>query len=144
MRKSSYVIIATVLVALIVSGAFAGIYLLNPMISGPTSSGGVVRVVAGENFWGSLITQLGGTRVSVTSIVSDPNADPHEYEPTSQDARTITDAQYVIYNGVGYDPWMDNLLSANPVNGRAVLNTGDFFGKIHETIDGNRFARAEI
>ena len=66
---------------------------------------------------------------NVTSIINDPNADPHSYEPVSQDARTIADAQYVIYNGVGYDPWMDKLLAANPSPNRKVLNVGDFFGK---------------
>ncbi|MGB9213078.1 MAG: zinc ABC transporter substrate-binding protein, partial [Halobacteriota archaeon] len=98
MRKTSYVIIATVLVALIVSGAFAGIYLLNYATSSTASSNGVIRVVAAENFWGSLITQLGGTRVSVTSIVSDPNADPHEYESNAANAIAIANAQLVIIN----------------------------------------------
>jgi len=134
MRKSSYVIIATVLVALIVSGAFAGIYLLNPMISGPTSSGGVVRVVAGENFWGSLITQLGGTRVSVTSIVSDPNADPHEYESNTADALAIANAQLVIINGAGYDTWAQQLIAASSSPGQVVLNVQEL---LNQTADAN-------
>src|ERR1700758_1263495 len=77
------------------------------------SSAGPVQVVAAENFWGSIAAQVGGSHVDVTSIIVDPNADPHAYEPTTQDARTVADAQYVIYNGVGYDPWMDKLLQAN-------------------------------
>ena len=88
-----------------------------------------VEVVAAENFWGSIAAQVGGSHVHVTSIIQDPNADPHSYEPTSQDARTVADAQYVIYNGAGYDAWMDKLIAANPVPGRTVLNVGDFFGK---------------
>ena len=68
--------------------------------------------------------------MKVTSIINDPNADPHSYEPTSQDARTVADAQYVIYNGVGYDAWMDKLLAANPSASRKELNVGDFFGKV--------------
>jgi len=86
-------------------------------------------VVAAENFWGSIAAQVGGSHVIVTSIINDPNADPHSYEPVSQDARNIADAQYVIYNGTGYDAWMDKLLAANPVAGRKQLNVGDFFGK---------------
>ncbi len=86
-------------------------------------------MVAAENFWGSIAAQVGGSHVHVTSIINDPNADPHSYEPVSQDARTIADAQYVIYNGAGYDAWMDKLLAANPAPGRKVLNVGDFFGK---------------
>ncbi len=94
-------------------------------------SGGKVRVVAAENFWGSIASQVGGSHVTVTSVIVDPNADPHSYEPTSPDARTVADAQYVIVNGAGYDPWADRLLQANPANGRKVLNVGDLNGK-HE------------
>ena len=59
----------------------------------------------------------------------DPNADPHDYPPTSADARTIADAKYVIFNGAGYDPWVDKLLKANPANGRKELNVGTLNGK---------------
>jgi zinc/manganese transport system substrate-binding protein len=97
-----------------------------------TSGGnGPMQVVAAENFWGSIASQVGGSHVHVTSIIIDPNADPHSYEPTSTDARTVAEAQYVIANGVGYDPWVDKLLQANPSSGRKELNVGDFNGK-HE------------
>lgn len=89
----------------------------------PSDTSGV-SVVAAENFWGSLASQLGGTRVHVTSIIADPNADPHSYEPTTQDARTVADARYVIANGAGYDGWMAKLLAANPVSGRVELDVG--------------------
>ncbi len=95
-----------------------------------TPSSGVVQVVAAENFWGSIAAQVGSSHVKVTSIINDPNADPHSYEPTSQDARTVADAQYVIYNGVGYDGWMDKLLAANPSTNRQELNIGDYFSKV--------------
>lgn len=99
---------------------------------GSSSGGGkTIEVIAAENFWGSIASQVGGSHVHVTSIIVDPNADPHAYEPTTQDARTVADAQYVIYNGAGYDPWMDKLLQANPTSGRKELNVGDFNGK-HE------------
>jgi zinc/manganese transport system substrate-binding protein len=96
-----------------------------------SGSSGPVQVVAAENFWGSIASQVGGSHVHVTSIIVDPNADPHSYEPTSADARTVADAQYVIVNGAGYDPWADKLLQANPASGRKELNVGDFSGK-HE------------
>jgi len=96
-----------------------------------TASSGPVQVVAAENFWGSIAAQVGGSHVHVTSIIVDPNADPHSYEPTAADGRTVADAQYVIVNGTGYDPWADKLLQANPVSGRKELNVGDFNGK-HE------------
>ncbi len=92
---------------------------------------GLIQVVAAENFWGSIAAQVGGSHVHVTSIIVDPNADPHSYEPTAADARTVVQAQYVIVNGAGYDPWADKLLQANPVSGRKELNVGDLNGK-HE------------
>ena len=96
-----------------------------------TGSAGPVQVVAAENFWSSIAVQVGGSHVHVTSIIVDPNADPHSYEPTAADARTVADAQYVIVNGAGYDPWADKLLQANPASGRKELNVGNFNGK-HE------------
>ena len=91
--------------------------------------GGQIRVVAAENFWGSLVTQLGGTRVSVTSVVTDPNTDPHDYQSSASTARSFAVAQYVVVNGAGYDDWAKGLLDANPTNGRTVLTVADLLGK---------------
>jgi zinc/manganese transport system substrate-binding protein len=94
----------------------------------PTSSGKTIQVVAAENFWGSIAAQLGGDHVKVTSIISNPDADPHDYEPTAADARTVAGAQFTIVNGIGYDAWADKLLSANPTDGRTDLKVGDLVG----------------
>lgn len=134
MRRTSYAIIAAVSAALIVSTAFAGIYLANPTTSSTTSSSGVMHVVAAENFWGSLITQLGGTRVSVTSIVSDPNADPHEYESNTGDAIAIANAQLVIINGAGYDTWAQQLIASSNTPHQVVLNVQEL---VNQTVDAN-------
>jgi zinc/manganese transport system substrate-binding protein len=93
------------------------------------SSSGGIRIVAAENFWGSIAAQVGGQHVSVTSLINEPNTDPHSYEPTTGNARDVVAASYVILNGAGYDPWADRLLKANPVTGRRVLNVGDLTGK---------------
>ena len=74
-------------------------------------------MVAAENFWGSLAAQLGGDRVSVRSIIDNPDADPHDYEPTAADARAMAGAQLVIVNGIGYDAWAGKLVDANPDSG---------------------------
>ncbi len=95
----------------------------------PAAGSGSLSVVATENFWGSIATQLGGDRVQLTSIITNPDTDPHDYEPAPDDARTVADAQYVILNGAGYDPWLTKLLNANPVKDRKVLNVGDLVGK---------------
>ena len=85
-------------------------------------------MVAAENFWGSIARQLGGTHAQVTSIIVNPAQDPHSYEPTTVDARTMATAQLAIVNGVGYDPWAPKLLAANPVDGRLTLTVGSLFG----------------
>jgi zinc/manganese transport system substrate-binding protein len=109
----------------------AGLLLAACGLSPATSSaiGAKVEVVAAENFWGSIAAQIGGERAHVTSIIVNPDTDPHAYESTPSDARTIAQARYVIVNGVGYDPWAPKLLEANPVAGRQVLTVGDLFNK---------------
>jgi zinc/manganese transport system substrate-binding protein len=94
----------------------------------PSAASGGLRVVAAENFWGSIAKQLAGTQASVQSIIVNPAQDPHSYEATAADARTLATAQLAIVNGVGYDPWASKLLAANPVGGRITLNVGDLFG----------------
>jgi zinc/manganese transport system substrate-binding protein len=90
---------------------------------------GTIDVVAGENFWGSLVSQLGGNHTSVTSIVTDPNTDPHEYEANTSTDVAITDAQYIIVNGVGYDDWALSIISADGKgSSQLVLNVGDLNG----------------
>jgi zinc/manganese transport system substrate-binding protein len=90
---------------------------------------GVVHVVAGENFWGDIATQLGGSRAIVQSVVTDPNADPHEYESSTNDARAFATADLVILNGAGYDDWGQKLLQASPNQGRRILDVADLLGK---------------
>jgi zinc/manganese transport system substrate-binding protein len=89
---------------------------------------GRFSVAVAENFWGSIVAQLGGPDAHVTSIIANPNADPHDYEPTVDDARTIATARYVVENGIGYDGWVQKLLDANPKSDRTVLNVGDLLG----------------
>src|SRR5438309_172081 len=96
---------------------------------GPTAGAGSLNVVAGENFWGNIATQLGGSKVNVQSVVTDPNADPHEYESNTNDARAFAQADLVILNGAGYDDWGKKLLDANSSSRRQVLNVADLVGK---------------
>ena len=97
---------------------------------GSTSSDSTtgVRVVAAENFWGSIAKQIAGDEADVQSIITNPAQDPHSYEPTANDARTMAMSQLAIVNGVGYDPWAPKLLSANPDGARIVLTVGSLFG----------------
>ena len=93
-----------------------------------THGAGTLRVVAAENVWGSIAAQLGGDKVSVTSIINSPDTDPHDYEPRAQDARAVASAAYVIVNGAGYDPWAAKLISAAGGKGPTVLDVGKLVG----------------
>jgi zinc/manganese transport system substrate-binding protein len=112
-------------------GAALGLLLLAAACGGPSvssGSSGTINVVAGENFWGSIALQLGGTKVNVQTVVTDPNTDPHEYESSANDARAFAEATLVILNGAGYDDWGKRLLAANQAANRQVLNVADLLG----------------
>jgi zinc/manganese transport system substrate-binding protein len=91
-------------------------------------SGGSLRVVAAENFWGSVASELAGVKASVTSVIVNPNTDPHAYDATPADARRFAGAKLAIVNGIGYDDWAQRLLAASPLRGRITLNVGGLLG----------------
>jgi zinc/manganese transport system substrate-binding protein len=97
--------------------------------TGAPSRTHVINVVAAENFWGSIARQLGGSQARVLSLVSDPNADPHEFESSAASARAVAVADYVIENGAGYDDWMTRLMAASPNPRRRVLSIANLVGK---------------
>ncbi len=90
-----------------------------------TGGRGKIQLVAAENFWGSIASQLGGEKVSVQSLIVNPGTDPHSYQPTAEDARAIAGASMAIVNGAGYDDWAQQLLQASPAAERPVLNVGE-------------------
>jgi zinc/manganese transport system substrate-binding protein len=92
---------------------------------GAAGLSGPPQIVAAENMWGSIAAQLAGRQADVASIITNPAEDPHAYEPTASDGRTLAEASLAIVNGIGYDPWASRLLAANPSPGRIVLNVGD-------------------
>jgi zinc/manganese transport system substrate-binding protein len=97
-----------------------------PSINGacPTPT---VHVLAVENFYADLVNQIGGQCVITTTILSDPDADPHEYQPAASDVRAYQSAQLVVENGLGYDDFSDRILatlSAQP----ELIRVGDVLG----------------
>jgi zinc/manganese transport system substrate-binding protein len=98
-----------------------------PSTTPVSTSGTVIQVAAAENFWGSIASQIGGIHAHVVSIITNPNTDPHVYEPTAGDARTLAEAQLVVENGIGYDPWVPKLLAADQTQA-TVLNVGALLG----------------
>ncbi len=95
------------------------------VLAAAQTAGRVINVVAAENFYGDIAGQLGGARVHVTSILSNPTVDPHEYESSVNDAKAVARADLVIENGGGYDDWMDKLLSGSPSGKRVVVKAFD-------------------
>ena len=89
-----------------------------------TSSSQVVTAVASINAWGSILSQLGGTHVRTTSIITNPNTDPHDYEPTPADGRAIANAALVVENGIGYDTWAAKTVAATNRPGQLVVDVG--------------------
>lgn len=88
-----------------------------------------VNVVAAENFYGDVASQIGGRHVAVTSILSNPDQDPHLFEASPKTARALQHAQVVIYNGADYDPWMGKLLGASKQAKRATIVVADLVGR---------------
>lgn len=88
-----------------------------------------IPVVAAENFYGDVVQQLGGDRVDVTSILSNPDQDPHLFEASPKTARALQHASLVVYNGADYDPWMGKLLNVSKNDKRKTIVAADLVGK---------------
>src|SRR5690242_16076983 len=88
-----------------------------------------IAIVAAENFYGDAAEQVGGSAVKVTSILSNPDQDPHLFEASASTARDLAAARIVIYNGADYDPWMGKLLSASRATGRITIEVAKLVGK---------------
>jgi zinc/manganese transport system substrate-binding protein len=86
---------------------------------------GAISVVAAENFFGDVAQQLAGANATVSSILSNPDQDPHLFEASPSVARLLSDAAIAIYNGADYDPWMTKLLSATRSPARKVIVVAD-------------------
>jgi zinc/manganese transport system substrate-binding protein len=94
----------------------------------PVESGPPLAVLGTENFYADLLVQIGGSRVQATSFINDPNADPHAFESSTQDAALVADARLVIVNGLGYDDFMQKLLGASSRPDRMVIDVQQFLG----------------
>lgn len=90
----------------------------------PVGKTGPVSLLAAENVYGDLAQQIGGADVSVDSVLTNPDQDPHLFEASPSVARKLAAARVVILNGLGYDPWMERLLAGAPIAGRVVLTAG--------------------
>jgi zinc/manganese transport system substrate-binding protein len=106
----------------------AGPSLTSPAASTGTTAPAVIRAVAAENQYGNVIAQVGGRHVSVTSLLSNPNTDPHTFEASPAVAREVGAARLVVQNGLGYDSFMTTIEQAAPSSGRMVINVQRLLG----------------
>lgn len=94
----------------------------------PVSSGPKLAVLGTENFYADLLSQIGGQRVAATSLLNDPNTDPHAFEASPKAAVAVADAMLVIVNGLGYDGFMQKLLGASTKPARVVISVQELLG----------------
>jgi len=88
-----------------------------------------IEVAAIENFYGNVAQQIGGDRVSVVSILNNPDQDPHLFEVSPAVIREVAAAQVVVYNGAGYDPWVEKVLGATAKPGRVAIIAADLMNR---------------
>jgi zinc/manganese transport system substrate-binding protein len=99
--------------------------LLLAACGGSTAATGKLDVVAAENVYGNIAAQIGGPHVSVTSILTSPNADPHLFEPGTSAGLAVSEAKVALQNGLGYDAFMTKLEDAAPSKSRSVVTMAD-------------------
>jgi zinc/manganese transport system substrate-binding protein len=132
MKYATYITIGLMILIAIASFVVIKDYHPSPFgtnNSVATNTTKTIQIVAAENFWGSLVSQIGGTHVKVLSIVSDPNADPHEYESNTENARAFAMADYIVVNGAGYDSWANKLIGTGIKSGCKILNVAELLEK---------------
>jgi zinc/manganese transport system substrate-binding protein len=104
-------------------------FALVALVTAAHAADGRIEVVAAENFYGSVAKEVGGDRVSVTSILSNPDQDPHLFEVSPAIIRQVAAAQIVVYNGADYDPWVEKLAKVAAKPGRVTIVAADLMDR---------------
>ena len=96
--------------------------------SSASTQAGVISAVGAENEYANVLSQIGGRYVHVSSILDNPNTDPHTFEASASVAQEISAAQLIVQNGIGYDAFMNRIESASPNAARKVITASDVLG----------------
>lgn len=115
-------------------GALLSLFVAWAQFPPTHAAGAKIPIVAAENFYGDVAQQIGGARVSVVSILSNPDQDPHLFETAPSVVREVAAAKLVIYNGADYDPWAARLLDVTRNPGRVAVVAADL---MHKTAGDN-------
>ncbi len=115
-----------------IAGALVGpallIATLSSRVASASTKSGVISAVGAENEYANVLSQVGGKYVSVSSVLNNPNTDPHTYEASPSVAQAVSQAQLIVQNGVGYDAFMNNIEAASPNPKRKVIVVQDVLG----------------
>ncbi len=112
-----------------ITAAFLGVLMGGLAMAARAEQVKPLSIVAAENFYGDIAKQIGGANVAVTSILTNPDQDPHLFEASASVARNLSAARLVVYNGVDYDPWVTKLLGAAKSADRKTIVVADLIGK---------------
>jgi zinc/manganese transport system substrate-binding protein len=112
--------------ALAVAGCTGG-------LAADTANGTVINAIGAENEYANVLGQIGGRYVHVSSILNNPNTDPHTFEASPQVAEEVSVAQLIVQNGVGYDTFMNKIESASPNSKRKVIVVQNLLGLPDDT-----------
>src|SRR5580698_7468724 len=108
---------------------------LGSLVAGPSgaSSSHVIVAIGAENEYANVLSQIGGRYVTVSSILNNPNTDPHTFEASTSVAEEVSHAELVVQNGVGYDGFMNDIESASPNPIRKVIVAQQVLGLPNNT-----------
>jgi zinc/manganese transport system substrate-binding protein len=118
---------------LTVLAVLAALLAAGPLTAAVAETSGKINAIGVENEYADVISQIGGNYANVQAIVTDPNTDPHTFEATPKVAQEIAAAELIVENGVGYDSWVDKIMSAAPRPNRKVINVQHLLGLPDDT-----------
>jgi zinc/manganese transport system substrate-binding protein len=119
--------------------AIAGLFGVLPLVAAACSQSagatrpGVIDAVGAENEYADVLSQIGGKYVQVSSILNNPNTDPHTFESSPSVAEEVSSAELIVQNGVGYDSFMNKIESASPNSARKVIVVQQLLGLPNDT-----------
>ncbi|WP_190816626.1 metal ABC transporter solute-binding protein, Zn/Mn family [Saccharopolyspora pogona] len=94
------------------------------------------------NVWGSVVQEIGGDAVDVRPLISNPVVNPHTYESVPEDAAKIAEADLLVFNGGGYDEFVEKILAAAPrakptVEASALADESQQHGPQPQAVEGH-------
>jgi zinc/manganese transport system substrate-binding protein len=122
------VILAMTVLAVVIGGWGA-----RAQASPSSGKSDVINAVGAENEYANVLAQIGGRYVHVSSILNNPNTDPHTFESSPSVAEEVSAAQLIVQNGVGYDTFMNKIESASPSSARKVITVQNLLGLPNST-----------